>query len=328
MMALLEAEQLVSVFPTQGEPVRAVDGVDLHIDEGETVCLVGESGCGKSAFALSAMGLMPSGRDAHPNGRLHFDGEDVLKWDEQRWCAIRGRDIGMIFQEPMTSLNPVIRVGTQLMEPLLIHGLANRTDARRQAIEALARVGIPQPDRMLERYPHELSGGMRQRVMIAIATICRPRLLIADEPTTALDVTVEAQILELLADLKQQHGMAMLFITHDLGVVAELADRVYVMYAGQIVESGTLAQVFDQPGHPYTQGLLRSMPRRHQRGRRLYTIPGTVPPPHQRPSGCRFAPRCPYADAACEQPVTLRDLAAGHTVRCVHPDRARSQQDE
>lgn len=316
MTALLKIEGLVSHFQTPRGPIRAVDVVDLQVDRGEIVCLVGESGCGKSALALSVLGLLPLGRAAHPQGRLLFDGVDLLSVSEREWQNIRGRRIGMIFQEPMTSLNPVQKIGAQVAETLLIHRLADKRQAAERAVQALAAVGIPEPARVAAQYPHQLSGGMRQRAMIATATIAEPSLLIADEPTTALDVTIAAQIIELLRDLQRRTGMAMLFITHDLGLVADIADRVAVMYAGQIVETGPVAEVFARPLHPYTKGLLASAPT-GRRDQRLQTIGGSVPSAHNRPTGCRFQPRCSFATAECLQPPPDQALGA-RLVRCFH----------
>ena len=317
-MALLQTKSLVSIFQTPRGQIAAVDGVDLSIERGEIVCLVGESGCGKSAFAASVLGLLPLGRAAHPQGDIMFDGANLLAGSAKDWQAVRGRRIGMIFQEPLACLNPVQRIGRQVAEPLLIHGLATKKEAEKKAIAALAGVGIPEPDRVAKQYPHQLSGGMRQRAMIATATIAEPDLLIADEPTTALDVTIAAQILELLRGLVRDRGMSMLFITHDLGLVAEIGDRVAVMYAGQIVEQGRVADIFSAPKHPYTEGLLRSAPGAKQVERRLKAISGTVPSPHERPSGCRFRPRCAYATDACRQPVDLIDIPGQRAVRCLY----------
>lgn len=317
MSALLEVRGLVAEFQTPGGAIRAVDGLDLDIAPGEIVGLVGESGSGKTALGLSLLGLMPAGPEAHPAGSIRFEGRELCRADEAAWREVRGRRAAMVFQEPMTSLNPVMRIGDQVGESLRVHGLADRKAAGRAAIEALARVGIPAPAEVARRWPHELSGGMRQRAMIAAAMIAGPRLLIADEPTTALDVTIEAQILDLLRDLREREGAAILLITHDLGVVAEVADRVVVMYAGQVVEDAPAADLFSRPLHPYAEGLLASMPRPGVRGRRLPAIPGIVPRPHERPAGCRFAPRCPYRIDACASSVELRTFAGGRTARCL-----------
>lgn len=318
-MGLLDVRDLVSEFRTPAGPVRAVDGVDLSVASGEVLCLVGESGCGKTAFGLSVMGLMPDGPLAHPRGEIRFDGNDLLRADTGAWQALRGRRMGMIFQEPMTSLNPVMRVVDQVAEPLRIHGLADRKEARERAVAALAEVGIPTPAAVSKRYPHELSGGMRQRVMIATATIAEPDLLVADEPTTALDVTIEAQIIDLLLEMRERRDMAILFVTHDFGVVAELADRVAVMYAGQIVEEAPVRELFREPRHPYSEGLLASMPRPGRSGR-LPSIPGTVPRPGERPHGCRFQDRCPYRIDACSEPIPLRELSTHRRSRCIRAE--------
>ena len=297
---LLEVEDLHVHFVTTRGVVRAVEGISYKVKPGEVVALVGESGCGKSVSALAIMRLLarPAGRVV--NGRILFQGRNLLELSEDEMRAIRGRDIAMIFQEPMTSLNAVLTVGFQLMEPLLIHLRMTPEAARARAVELLKRVGIPDPERRLEQYPHQFSGGMRQRAMIAIGLACNPRLLIADEPTTALDVTIQAQILELMKDLSRDLGVALVIITHNLGVVARYADRVNVMYAARLAEQGSAADVFAQPLHPYTAGLLRSVPRLDRpRGRKLETIEGLPPNLLDPPPGCRFAPRCPAKQEAC-----------------------------
>lgn len=314
---LLEVRGLVSEFRTPDGTIRAVDGVDLEIREGEIVGLVGESGSGKTAFGLSLLGLMPSGPAAHPAGSIRLDGLEFCRADERAWQTVRGRRVAMVFQEPMTALNPVMRIGDQVGETLRVHGLADRKAATNAAVETLRKVGIPAPEVVARRWPHELSGGMRQRAMIAAAMIANPRLLIADEPTTALDVTIEAQILDLLRELRRSEGAAILLITHDLGVVAEIADRVVVLYAGQVVEDSPVADLFARPLHPYAEGLLASMPRPGRPARRLPAIPGVVPRPHERPSGCRFAPRCPYRIAACGDAIALREVEPGRQIRCI-----------
>jgi peptide/nickel transport system ATP-binding protein/oligopeptide transport system ATP-binding protein len=301
--------------------VRAVDGVSFHVDEGELLGLVGESGCGKSITALSVMRLIaPPGRIM--GGELRFAGEDLLAASEARMREIRGDDIAMIFQDPMTSLNPVYTVGEQIAEALRLHRNMNRKQAREAAVEAMREVAIPDPGRRVDDYPHQLSGGMRQRVMIAMALACDPRLLIADEPTTALDVTIQAQILELIDELRRTRNLAVLLITHDLGVVAEVADRVAVMYTGRIVEESPVGELFARPKHPYTEGLLRSVPKLSQtdvhRATRLSTIEGTVPKPTNLPEGCHFAPRCPHRMPRCtEGDLPLYQLEGGVAVRCV-----------
>src|SRR6266545_6437370 len=295
--ALLRVEHLTTVFDTARGPVAAVDDVSFDIRPGETLGLVGESGSGKSVTALSILRLVqPPGRIA--GGRIVFKGRDLLTLDEPSMRAVRGADISLIFQEPMTALNPVFRVGDQIAEALLVHGRASRQEARDKAIELLGAVRIPDPAARVQDYPHQLSGGMRQRVMIAIALACRPSLVIADEPTTALDVTIQAQILDLLREMKTAFNLALLLITHDLGVIAETADRVAVMYAGRIVETGPVRAIFRQPAHPYTRGLLASMPGGTP-GRRLRAIEGSVPLLGALPPGCAFNPRCPDRFEPC-----------------------------
>ena len=310
-MPLLQVNDLDTAFG----PIRAVDGVSISVERGRTLGIVGESGCGKSVLSLSIMRLLASpGRVTA--GHITFDDTDLLSLSPRAMRALRGREIAMIFQEPMTSLNPVHRVGFQLIEALRAHGAA--ADARAIAMAALARVRIPDAAGAMEKFPHQLSGGMRQRVMIAMAIACKPRLLIADEPTTALDVTVQAQILELLRDLQAETGMGLILITHDLGVIAEMADEVAVMYAGRVVERAAARDLFDDPQHPYTLGLLGSIPRLDLDRERLTAIEGAVPPPHAWPRGCRFAPRCPFAEPACEAaPPPLRELAPGHLAACI-----------
>ncbi len=301
MTELLEIEGLRTVFRQPSGEVPAVDGVDLTVERGETLGIVGESGCGKSALSLSIMRLIASpGRISA--GRILFDGADLLLLPPAAMREIRGNRIAMIFQEPMTSLNPAFTVGRQLTEAMRAHDRSlSARSLRGRAVEALAHVRIPAPERRLDEYPHQLSGGMRQRVMIAMALACRPDLLIADEPTTALDVTVQAEILALLGDLQRETGMAIILITHDLGVVAETADKVAVMYAGRIIEQGPVAALFDDPQHPYTLGLLGSIPRLEQTRERLLAIEGAVPPPFALPSGCRFHPRCVFAAPECAE---------------------------
>jgi oligopeptide/dipeptide ABC transporter ATP-binding protein len=323
---LLEVEGLKTHFFTRDGVVRAVDGVSFSIQPGETLALVGESGCGKSVTSLSILRLIASPPGRTVAGAIRFDGRDLLGLSEPAMRKVRGNEISMIFQEPMTSLNPVFRVGDQIAEAAIIHQHLSRAAARARAIEMLTLVGIPDPDERVDHYPHQLSGGMRQRVMIAMALICHPKILIADEPTTALDVTIQAQILELLDRLQKELGMAVLLITHDLGVVAGHADRVVVMYAGQVVETATTPQLFDKPTHPYTEGLLAAVPRVDAPRARLHAIPGQVPAATAWPTGCRFHPRCPYAFDKCiaEQPPLLETGEAGHTARCwlvTHPEQ-------
>jgi len=310
---LLEVEDLHVHFVTTRGVVRAVEGISYKVKAGEVVALVGESGCGKSVSSLAIMRLLakPAGRIV--NGRILFEGRDLLKLSEEEMREVRGRDIAMIFQEPMTSLNPVLTIGFQIMEPLLIHLGMNEETARGRAVELLKMVGIPDPERRLDQYPHQFSGGMRQRVMIAIGLACNPKLLIADEPTTALDVTIQAQILKLMKDLSRDLGIALVIITHNLGVVARYADRVNVMYAARMAEQGSAADVFAKPLHPYTAGLLRSVPRLDQpRGRKLETIDGLPPNLLDAPPGCRFAPRCPARQDACVSALPELELVAPH----------------
>jgi peptide/nickel transport system ATP-binding protein len=319
MSQLLSIEGLRTVFHTQHGTVSAVDGVTLAVERGRTLGIVGESGCGKSILSLSIMRLVPPPGRVEA-GRILFRGQDLLTLTPAGIREIRGRRIAMIFQEPMTSLNPVFTVGDQITEAMRAHDrTASSAALRARAIEALGRVRIPSPARRFDEYPHQMSGGMRQRVMIAMALACAPDLLIADEPTTALDVTVQAQILDLLRDLQQQTGMAIILITHDLGVVAEMADEVAVMYAGRVVEQAPGAAVFDDPQHPYTLGLLGSIPRVEENRARLLAIDGSVPPPFALPEGCRFHPRCVFATRACvAQDPELRALGADHRAACIH----------
>ncbi len=317
-MTLLAVENLATSFRTSGGEVRAVDGVSLAVERGRTLGIVGESGCGKSVLSLSIMRLLAwPGRIV--GGRVLLEGRDLAPLSAAAMRAVRGRDIAMIFQEPMTSLNPVHSVGFQIIEAMRAHDReASGAALRARAIEALEKVRIPSASRRFDEYPHQLSGGMRQRVMIAMALACKPKLLIADEPTTALDVTVQAQILDLLRDLQRQEGMGIVLITHDLGVIAEMADDVAVMYAGRVVEQGAAADIFADPQHPYTLGLLGSIPRLDEDRARLTTIEGTVPPPFAWPTGCRFAPRCPFGEAACDAaPPPLREVAPAHAAACL-----------
>jgi oligopeptide/dipeptide ABC transporter ATP-binding protein len=326
MSHLLEVSVLQTYFPTRAGLVRAVDGVSFHLDRGELLGLVGESGCGKSITALSIMRLIaPPGKIA--GGEIVFDGKNLLQLSEPEMRQIRGDDIAMIFQDPMTSLNPVFTVGEQIAEALRLHRKLSRRDARMAAIDAMREVAIPDPARGADDYPHQLSGGMRQRVMIAMALACNPKLLIADEPTTALDVTIQAQILELLDELRKSRELAVLLITHDLGVVAEVADRVAVMYTGKIVEESRVGELFARPRHPYTEGLLRSVPKltaEHvAKKERLETIEGVVPSPTNLPPGCHFEPRCQYRMPRCtEGEIPLYDLEGEVKVRCVLFDLA------
>ena len=310
------------VFGPQGREQVAVDGVSLTLAAGEVLGLVGESGCGKSLTALAILGLLPRPVGRIERGRIEFRGKDLVHASQSEMNQVRGKDIAMIFQEPMTALNPVIKVGEQIAETIRVHEGLPGSAARRRALELLERVGISNPDQRIDQYPHELSGGMRQRVMIAIALACRPKILIADEPTTALDVTIQAQILALLKDLQTEFGMAMILITHDLGVVAQVADEVLVMYAGRKVESGPTREVLTRPRHPYTQLLLQARPHGTlPRDQRLAEIPGMVLPPHERKGGCNFAPRCPHAQVRCtgSTPVLVQ-TAPLHQVACVMHD--------
>jgi len=315
--SLLEVEDLHVQFLTSRGVVRAVEGLSFHVDPGEVVAIVGESGSGKSVSALSIMRLLPKMTGRIPKGRVTFDGRDLLKLSEEQMRELRGRDISMIFQEPMTSLNPILTIGLQITEPLRIHLGMTERQARDRAIELLGLVGIPDPARRLEQYPHQFSGGMRQRVMIAIGLACNPKLIIADEPTTALDVTIQAQILELMKDLSRKLNIALIVITHNLGVVARYADRVIVMYASRLVEEGDADDVFHRPRHPYSMGLLRSVPRLDRpRGDKLETIEGLPPNAAAPPPGCRFAPRCPYRIAICETEPALMRTDTGGLTRC------------
>ena len=314
--SLLEVRDLRTHFASERGEVRAVDGVELSVERGRTLGIVGESGCGKSVTALSVMGLVPQppGRIA---GEVLFEGEDLLKLPPRRMRDLRGDKLSMIFQEPMSSLNPAFQVGEQIAEALLRHKKLSRKDADEKAVEMLRKVRIPSPERRARDYPHQLSGGMRQRVMIAMALACHPKLLIADEPTTALDVTIQAQILELMRALRAELGTAIILITHDLGVVAELADDVIVMYAGKVVERCPAASLFAEPQHPYTIGLLGSIPRLHLEQERLSAIEGIVPDAAAFPPGCRFHPRCPFAVEKCrtEQPL-LKQIGVNHFAAC------------
>ncbi len=316
-MALLEVENLQTHFRTPDGVNRAVDGVSFEVREGETLAIVGESGCGKSVTAMSILRLIPEppGKIA---GSIRFEGRDLLKCSDREMRDIRGNEISMIFQEPMTSLNPVLTVGRQIGETLRLHQGLSAHQAEQKAIEMLRLVQIPNPDKRFNDYPHQFSGGMRQRVMIAIALACDPRLLIADEPTTALDVTLQAQILDLMRELKAASGAAIILITHDLGVVAEVCDEVAVMYAGEIVERAPVDELFANPQHPYTVGLLGSIPRLDRRAAHLATIEGMVPNMTNPPAGCRFAARCPFVIETCTAaPPPLAIVSTGHASRCI-----------
>jgi oligopeptide/dipeptide ABC transporter ATP-binding protein len=327
--SLLDIKDLSVYFHIPEGVIRAVDGVNFFLTPGETLGLVGESGCGKSVTALSILRLIPSPPGRIESGSIKFEGVDLIDLDTKHLRSIRGRHIAMIFQEPMTSLNPVLPIGRQVAEPLITHKNLTKSEAYEEAAAWLDRVKIPAARKRMNDYPHQLSGGMRQRVMIAMAMVCRPKLLIADEPTTALDVTIQAQILSLMIGLKDELSMSMLLITHDLGVVAQMASRVIVMYAGQVVEEAGVIDLFDRPFHPYTQGLLKSIPQLRQvrggRPHRLSEIPGIVPPLNEIIKGCRFADRCPYVFDRCRaQPPQLHEIHNGHRARCwlkLHPEK-------
>jgi oligopeptide/dipeptide ABC transporter ATP-binding protein len=312
----LQVDGLRTEFRVGGAWHAAVDDVSFGLAQRETLALVGESGCGKSVTALSVMGLVPHPAGRIAGGRILLEGRNLIGLPEPALEKLRGARVGMIFQEPMTSLNPVMTVGAQVAESLIVHQGLSRAAARRRALAVLDEVKIPSAASRFDDYPHQFSGGMRQRVMIAVALACEPAVLLADEPTTALDVTIQAQVLGLLADLKDRHGMAMLFITHNLGVVAQIADRVAVMYAGQIVEQAPVSAIFAHPAHPYTRALFAAIPRMDRDAQDLAAIPGRVPPLDAMPAGCRFAPRCPLARSGCEAPQGLAEVGQGHAVRC------------
>ena len=317
---VLQVDDLQVHFHGEGPVSRAVDGATFTIREAETVCIVGESGCGKTVTALAVMGLLSQPPARLAGGRIFFQGQSLLDMAPSELRALRGTRMAMVFQEPMTSLNPVFTIGNQIGEAILVHEDVAVSEARRRTIQLLADVGIADPEKRVDDYPHQLSGGQRQRAMIAMALACGPTLMIADEPTTALDVTIQAQVLELMKRLRNELGMAILLITHDLGVVAEMADRVSVMYAGKNVEEGLVEPIFERPLHPYTRGLLDSIPQLHRDQVRLHAIDGGVPNPSQFPKGCRFHPRCQFAQDRCraEQPV-LTEVEPGHKVSCWYP---------
>ncbi len=316
MNTILRVNDLKTYFDTESGVVRAVDGVSFQVEAGRTLGIVGESGCGKSMTAYSILGLIPQPPGRIAGGEILFEDRNLLQCSPRQIRAVRGNDIAMIFQEPMTSLNPVFTVGEQIAEAIRLHRGADRKGAWRRAVELLELVDIPLPEERAGNYPHELSGGMRQRAMIAMAISCDPKLLIADEPTTALDVTIQAQILDVLRRLQEELGMGLMLITHDLGIVAEMAHEVLVMYAGQVVEQADVKTLFGNPCHPYTRGLLASVPTMDTETGDLSTIEGTVPDPVRFPEGCRFAPRCDFAAEACHQPQSLADVEGGHVVRC------------
>jgi len=314
-------KDLRTYFHTEDGIVKAVDGVTFDVYAGETLGIVGESGCGKSVTSLSVMRLLDE-KGEIAGGEIIFEGKNVMAIPESQMMKIRGNDMAMIFQEPMTALNPVFTIGFQIMEAILLHQDVNKEQARKMAIDMLRKVGIPEPEKRVDEYPHELSGGMRQRAMIAMALSCNPKLLFADEPTTALDVTIQAQILELMKSLQEQYGMALVMITHDLGVIAEMAQRVVVMYAGKVVEYAEVHTLFKKPRHPYTWGLMNAIPKLDEDREVLYNIPGVVPDPLDFPDGCRFNTRCPLATDKCrkEEPP-LVEVDENHTSACWYVDK-------
>jgi oligopeptide/dipeptide ABC transporter ATP-binding protein len=320
MDPILDVKGLKTYFYTDDGIVKSVDGVDFSVGKGEIIGIVGESGCGKSVTSLSIMRLFQSPPGKIVEGSVTFNGQDLVKVPESRMRQIRGNEISMIFQEPMTSLNPVFTIGEQIEETIRLHTNLGRKASRERATQLLKRVGIPGAAEILKEYPHRLSGGMRQRVMIAMAVACNPKLLIADEPTTALDVTIQAQILDLMREIQQELNTSIILITHDLGVVAEICSRVIVMYAGRVVEEADVFTLFENPKHPYTQGLLKSIPKLTERKDRLDSIPGNVPAPHAMPKGCKFAPRCAFATEACwnGEPdlLSISEDGTPHQVRC------------
>lgn len=315
---IIEVNGLRTSFFTDEGEIPAVDHIDFHIKEGEILGVVGESGCGKSVTSLSIMGLVPNPPGKVVGGEIIFNGENIIHYSEKKMRRIRGNEIAMIFQEPMTSLNPLFTIGNQMIEGIKIHMKWDKKKSRSKAIEILKRVGLPRAEELMEEYPHQLSGGMRQRVMIAMAMACNPKLLIADEPTTALDVTIQSQILKLMKELNVEMNTAIMLITHDLGVVAQICERVVVMYAGKIVEEGEVSSIFKNPKHPYTKGLLKSVPDIRNKNERLYSIPGNVPKPGSIKHGCRFAERCEFAFERCssENPELYKVDDRGHRVRC------------
>lgn len=313
---ILKVENLKTYFYTEDGVVKAVDGVTFDLYEGETLGIVGESGSGKSVTSLSIMRLLDE-KGKIVDGKIIFKGKNLLELSEAEMRKIRGNEIAMIFQEPMVALNPVYTIGDQIMEAIMLHQNVGESEARKIAVELLRKVGIPEPEKRVDQYPHQLSGGMRQRAMIAMALSCRPSILIADEPTTALDVTIQAQILDLMKELQKEYGMALIMITHDMGVIAEMADRVVVMYAGRVAEYGRVHEIFKKPRHPYTYGLLSSIPRLDVEQEKLKSIPGTVPDPLNFPTGCRFHPRCEFAQECCShEDPELVEVEPGHFSRC------------
>lgn len=314
---LLSVQDLKVFFHVDNNIARAVDGVSYDVRKGEVACIVGESGCGKTVSALSILGLIQRPPGEIVGGRIMFDGKDLFNLSENEMQGIRGNRIAMIFQGPLTSLNPLFTVGDQISEAISIHRDVEPDELHKRCVQLLKDTGIPSPEERFKDYPHQLSGGQRQRVMIAMALSCDPDLIIADEPTTALDVTIQAQILDLLKSFRQTRSMSVLYITHDLGVVANIADYIYVMYAGVIAEQGNVMHIFNEPRHPYTQGLLASLPTRSRRGTRLYSIPGTVPNPAYKPEGCPFHPRCRFAIQSCKEEFPqMSECGEGHLSRC------------
>jgi oligopeptide/dipeptide ABC transporter ATP-binding protein len=318
MTALLSVANLTTTFQTSRGEAAAIEDISFTVDEGEILGIVGESGSGKSVTALTIMGLLPTPPARVAKGSIRFLGQDLLRLSDSAMRRMRGPGMAMVFQEPMTSLNPVFTIGEQIIETIRAHENLSQRDTFARAVEMLEKVGIPSAAARMADYPHQLSGGQRQRVMLAIALSCRPKLLIADEPTTALDVTIQAQILDLIMDLRDQSGMAIMIITHNMGVIAETADRVLVMYAGRVIEQAPVAALFDRPLHPYTSGLLSCVPTLEQRKDRLEAIPGTLPEPGRRPPGCRFAPRCPRAISACTDAIpALAPHGPDHAAACI-----------
>ncbi len=317
MAHLLEVKNLTTTFVGDYGKNISVDHIDFHVDEGEVLCIVGESGCGKSVTSLSVMGLLGRGGKV-PEGSVLFEGKDLLTLTEKELDRVRGDHMTMIFQDPLTSLNPVFTVGSQITESIRTHMQLSKEEAKKRAIELLAKVGMPDAEGTMKKYPHTLSGGMRQRVMIAMALSCNPKLLIADEPTTALDVTIQAQIMKLLKQLQQESGMSMILITHDIGLVAQMADRVMVMYAGQLIEEAPVKELFSNPRHPYTKALLDTVPTiRDGADRQLVSIPGIVPENYDDIKGCRFAQRCAYRREECDKPQENYEFGRNHTAKCI-----------
>lgn len=314
---ILEIKNMHTYFFTDNGTVKSVDGVDIELERGKTLGIVGESGSGKSVTALSLMGLLTGTTGKVVEGEILLDGQDILKMSDEERRKMRGKDIAMVFQEPMTSLNPVMKIGTQVMENITLHQNVSKEQAKQLTIDILKKTGLPRVERIVNEYPFQLSGGQRQRVMIAMALVCNPKILIADEPTTALDVTIQAQILDLMNQLKKDIGTSIIFITHDLGVVAEVCDEVVVMYCGRVVEKANVYDLFENPSHPYTEGLLASIPKMGVEVDELDSIPGNVPNPKYMPEGCKFAPRCKYATDICrEKEPGFFELGNGHVSRC------------